>query len=184
MRSIIVRRFGRLAPAVFTALIAVSLPSSAQAAACVDRDRAAAELSTPAVRATTLCLVNAKRRANGLRPLHLGKKLGRAAGRHSRDRVAHRYFAHNSRSGATFATRIARTGWMHGRSSWVIGENLAWGGGPRSTPRSIVASWMASPDHRSNILHSRYHEIGIGVASGVPIAGGGSGATFTTDFGS
>jgi uncharacterized protein YkwD len=35
---------------------------------------------------------------------------------------------------------------------WHVAENIAWGTGPRSTPRSIVADWMASPEHRANIL--------------------------------
>jgi uncharacterized protein YkwD len=47
-----------------------------------------------------------------------------------------------------------------------------------------VASWMASPGHRANILKRRFHVIGIGVVDGVPVAGGGAGATYTTDFGS
>jgi uncharacterized protein YkwD len=35
---------------------------------------------------------------------------------------------------------------------WKVAENLAWGTGPTSTPRSIVQRWMASPEHRANIL--------------------------------
>jgi uncharacterized protein YkwD len=35
---------------------------------------------------------------------------------------------------------------------WHVAENIAWGTGPNSTPRSIVADWMASPEHRANIL--------------------------------
>jgi uncharacterized protein YkwD len=33
-----------------------------------------------------------------------------------------------------------------------VAENLAWGTGPTSTPRSIVSRWMASAEHRGNIL--------------------------------
>ena len=35
---------------------------------------------------------------------------------------------------------------------WKVAENLAWGTGSTSTPRSIVDRWMASPEHRANIL--------------------------------
>jgi uncharacterized protein YkwD len=170
--------------AVLTVLTVASLPSAAQASSCAGANSSPAALGAPATRTTTLCVLNAKRHAHGLRPLRLGKKLARAARRHSRDMVAHTYFSHTSRSGAGFTTRIARTGWMDGKHRWTVGENLAWGGGAQSTPRKIVKSWMASADHRRNILRRGFHEIGIGVANGVPVAGAGSGATYTTDFGS
>jgi uncharacterized protein YkwD len=178
-----VRRLRRLMPAVLIGLTAAAMPSAAHAG-CAGANRSPAEVGVPAVRATTLCLVNAKRRAHGVRALRQGTKLARAAKRHSRDMDRHNYFSHNSRSGAGFSTRIARTGWMHGRHHWVVGENLAWGGGTGATPRRIVAMWMASAGHRKNILRKRYHEIGIGVANGKPVAGSGAGATYTTDFGS
>ena len=185
MSTITLRRIGRLVPAVLTVLTTASVPSAASAATgCAGRDRSPAELGAPASRAATLCVLNAKRRAHGLRPLREATKLARAARRHSRDMVAHTYFAHESRSGAGFSARIARTGWTHGRDRWMVGENIAWGIGARSTPRAIVASWMASPGHRANILQRRFRVIGIGVANGVPVAGGGTGATYTTDFGS
>ena len=97
--------------------------------------------------------------------------------------VANRYFAHDSRSGAGFSARIASTGWMHGRSAWNVGENIAWGSGALATPRAIVKAWMHSAGHRHNILQPRFHVIGIGIGAGAP-TGDGSGKTYTTDFGS
>ena len=96
--------------------------------------------------------------------------------------VAGRYFAHDSRSGARFSARIARTGWMSGRARWSVGENLAWGSGTQATPSSIVAAWMKSAGHRHNILSPRFRVIGIGIASGAPVSAT-DGATYTTDFG-
>jgi len=183
VRTNTLRRLRRLVPAVLTGFAAASMPSAAHAG-CAGRDSSPAELGGPGTRTATLCVVNAKRRANDLRPLRQAPKLIRAARRHSRDMVRHSYFAHDSRSGASFRARIARTGWMDGRDRWVIGENLAWAGRKRSTPRRIVASWMASPGHRANILKRRFRVIGVGVADGVPVAGGRSGATYTADFGS
>ena len=183
MRTNTLRRLRRLIPAVLTGLTAASMPSPAHAG-CAGRDSSPADLGGPGTRTTTLCVVNAKRRANDLRPLRQASKLVKAARRHSRDMAKNNYFAHDSRSGASFSARIARTGWMDGRKRWIVGENIAWGGGKHSTPRRIVASWMASPGHRANILKRRFHVIGIGVANGVPVAGGGAGATYTTDFGS
>ena len=42
---------------------------------------------------------------------------------------------------------------------------------------------MRSAGHRQNILQPRFHVIGIGIGAGAP-TGGGSGRTYTTDFGS
>ena len=66
---------------------------------------------------------------------------------------------------------------------WSAGENIAWGQGDLSTPRSIVAAWMASPGHRANILNGEYTQIGLGLAPGSPVDATW-GATYTTDFGS
>ena len=97
--------------------------------------------------------------------------------------VAKRYFAHESRSGARFSAGIARIGWMNGRGRWTVGENLGWGSGTQSTPRSIVAAWMHSAGHRHNLLYPRFRVIGIGIVRGTPVGSNG-GATYTTDFGS
>jgi len=152
-------------------------------AACTLTGAAAA---TPAMAAapcpTTLCHINAQRTAHDLRPLQLDPRLERAARRHSQDMVDNRYFAHDSRSGARFSARIARTGWMNGRARWSVGENIAWGTGKQAAPRAIVASWMRSAAHRKNILSSRFRVIGVGIVRGAPVGGGG--ATYTTDFGS
>ena len=66
----------------------------------------------------------------------------------------------------------------------MIGENLAWGSGERSTPRSIVRAWMNSAGHRHNILNGRFREIGIGVVDSSPVSTANRGATYTTTFGS
>jgi uncharacterized protein YkwD len=177
MRSLTLRRMRRLAVPVLAgcSLAVAAAPASASAAApCA---------SSASARATTLCLINAERSAHGVRPLRLDHRLSRAARRHSRDMVANRYFAHDSRSGAGFSARIARTGWMAGRSRWRVGENLAWGSGRLAAPRAIVAAWMRSAGHRHNLMQPRFHVIGIGIGAGAP-AGSRSGSTYTTDFGS
>ena len=94
--------------------------------------------------------------------------------------VAQRYFAHESKSGATFSpASSARAGQIpplvHG------GENIAWGGGALATPREIVSGWMNSAGHRANILAREFRFIGIGIAAATPE--GGAGATYATDFG-
>jgi uncharacterized protein YkwD len=99
-------------------------------------------------------------------------------------RRAQQYFEHDSRSGRAFDGRIAATGWMHGRSDWSVGENIAWGSGSLSTPREIMNAWMHSAGHRQNILHREFRVVGIGIERGAPVAGVSDAITYTTDFGS
>ncbi|MDA0181156.1 CAP domain-containing protein [Solirubrobacter phytolaccae] len=168
---------------VATSVVAVSAfaaaPTVAEAAACKGADTVPSATSHETH--ATLCLLNEQRRAHGLRPLRLDGKLNRAARGHAQDMVAKRYFAHESRNGATFATRIKRTGWTKARRSYSMGENIAWGGGSLATPREIVKSWMNSAGHRANILDRGFRYIGIGIAAATPE--GGAGATYATDFG-
>jgi uncharacterized protein YkwD len=177
------RRYVMLA-ATGCALAATALPAAARAASpCAAGRHTPAALSDKALTAATLCLLNRQRAAHHLRALRLDHRLTTAARRHSADMVAHRYFAHDSRSGSAFTARIASTGWMRNRHRWTVGENLAWGSARRATPAAIVRAWMHSAGHRANLLSARFHVIGIGIVRGTP-AGRRSGATYTTDFGS
>jgi len=155
--------------------LAVVVPASADAATCRGATRTPQRLGESGVRHATLCLLNQQRRAHGLRTLRADTGLAKAALGHSKDMVAHRYFAHESRSGAAFTARMPRSRFH------ILGENIGWGSGPFATPRALVQAWMHSAGHRANILQRRYRAIGIGVAFGAPV--GGSGATYSTDFG-
>jgi uncharacterized protein YkwD len=46
--------------------------------------------------------------------------------------------------------------------SRIVGENLAWGTGSRGTAHSIVAAWLASPEHRANLLRTSFNRVGVG----------------------
>src|SRR6185436_188692 len=93
------RRWGR---SRLRAALARAVLASAAGADCADAAPPSAVLG----------LLNAARAAHGAPPLRLDRRLARAARGHARDMVAHRYFAHESRSGERFTARIARTGWM------------------------------------------------------------------------
>jgi uncharacterized protein YkwD len=130
---------------------------------------------------TTLCLVNEVREAAGAPRLRLDPRLSRAAARHSRDMVRKHYFSHSSPAGLSPSDRIARSGWMSGRTRWAVGEVLAWRVG-RARPDAVVRAWLRSPPHRHVLLNRRYRVVGIGIAGGTPA--GGRGRTYTADFGS
>lgn len=130
-----------------------------------------------------VCLINQKRAARGLRRLRLNNRLSRAARRHTRDMVRHRYFDHVSRRGKDVVDRLYGTGYLGGRFSWTVGENIAWGAGGRGTPRRIVRAWMHSPGHRQNMLSPRFRDIGIGIKARGPTHTRRPAGTYTTTFG-
>ncbi|TML65334.1 MAG: CAP domain-containing protein, partial [Actinobacteria bacterium] len=63
----------------------------------------------------------------------------------------------------------------------VVGENLAWGTGAYSAAKAIVQEWLASPEHRANLLRPGFRLVGVGSAVGTFV--GRAGATVVTaDF--
>jgi uncharacterized protein YkwD len=156
-------------------------PVAHASSACPDADKRPGDASANALANSAVCLINKHRSRRGMRKLRLNARLSEAARRHTVDMVRRNYFGHVSKSGSDVVDRLNRTGYMRGARAWTVGENLAWGSGTRSTPRQIVAAWMHSPGHRANILQRRFREIGMGVVLQAPK---GSGATYTTTFGS
>jgi uncharacterized protein YkwD len=137
------------------------------------------------VKAATLCLINRERARHGERPLKPNRRLMRAAHAHSEEMVARDYFGHVSPNGTTPLDRIRASGFIAKRSSWSIGENIAWGTLWLATPRAIVQAWMQSPGHRANILDRAYRYSGIGIDPALPhsMSDGQDGAMYTQDFG-
>lgn len=79
---------------------------------------------------------------------------------------------------------LHRTGYLHGRGDRDVGETLAFGTGGPATARRIVAGWIASHQHHRVLLGSAFHEVGVGVAAGVPEPSGrAKGATYTLTTG-
>jgi uncharacterized protein YkwD len=139
-----------------------------------------------AVRAATLCLVNVERTSRGESALRPDGELQRAAQSHSASMAADDYFEHDGRGGDTPLSRLRATGYIFSSHiGYAIGENIGWGTLWLASPKAIVASWMASPGHRANILDKTFRDSGIGV-SPHPIASlarGQAGAVYTQDFG-
>ena len=119
-----------------------------------------------------LAAVNTARVSNGLPPLHLDATLARAARAHSADMLRHDFFAHGA-----FGSRMLA---FHVQGP-TEGENIAWGTGPYARPEMIVKEWLASPEHRANLLRLGYSRVGLGIVRGT--FHGSSGATVVTaDF--
>ncbi len=141
------------------------------------------------IRSATLCLINRERAAHGERALRPNRRLRRAAQAHTMSMVEDDYFEHVGAGGPGGGTPLARmrsVGYISSsRVGYEVGENIAWGTLWLATPRAIVASWMASPGHRANILDAHYRETGIGVSAHPPaaLAHGQAGGIYTQDFG-
>lgn len=133
----------------------------------------AAGAATKASASTSLLrAVNRTRSAHGLRPLRIDTRLVRAARTHSVQMLRGGYFAHGDFHGRMLAFHVQGP---------AAGENLAWGNGSYAQPASIVREWLASPEHRANLLRPGWTRIGIGLARGTFLGNSGS-TVVTADF--
>ena len=177
-----------LLPALLAALALAAIvalgPGAArgEAAQCAAAGTPAYKLSREAARKATLCAINVEREHRGLRPLRFDDHQQKAAARHNRIMVEKRCFSHQCAGERDLVGRFIAAGYLPCNCYWAVAENIAWGVGGTSTPRSIVNAWMKSSAHRINILNPRFDEAGVGVNRGSP-EGGGQAATFTMDFG-
>jgi uncharacterized protein YkwD len=142
--------------------------SPAAASECPNTQVQMPGLSQGAIEGSITCLINQERAANGVAPVQANDSLRQAALSHSSEMVQLGYFEHTSPAGLTFVDRIKETGYTSGARFWEVGENLVWGSGPLSTPRSLVTSWMNSPPHRENLLRAQFREIGVAAVTGTP----------------
>jgi uncharacterized protein YkwD len=111
------------------------------------------------VRRAMLARVNAERAAAGASPLVLNPRLNEAAQSHAVDMLARSYYAHESPEGSRPRTRVEASG--YGAS--MVGENIA--RGPLSVDEA-VEGWLRSSEHRRNLLHPAFSELGVGLAIG------------------
>ncbi|MEJ8840195.1 CvpA family protein [Ramlibacter sp. AN1133] len=114
-------------------------------------------------------LVNAERRAQGLKAVRPDPILSELARAHSRDMLARGYFAHVSPEGKDLSDRMrqARIGYLS------AGENLALA----PTLYTAHTGLMRSPGHRANILRPQFGRLGIGI-----LDSGKHGLMVTQDF--
>lgn len=106
-----------------------------------------------------LNLTNQDRQKNGAGSLSLNDKLNKAAIDKANDMFSENYWAHNSPSGKTPWVFIKKEGYEY----VFAGENLARG---FTDSKSVIDAWMASPEHRENMLSRNYNEVGFAVKNG------------------
>jgi uncharacterized protein YkwD len=82
-----------------------------------------------------------------------------AARVHSKDMADRGFFSHKNPDGDDPFDRMAKAGYTFS----YAGENIAQG---YPTPEAVMAGWMSSDGHCSNIMSPNYTEIGVGYYDG------------------
>ena len=93
-------------------------------------------------------------------PLTMEPTLRCSARLHSKDMADRMFFAHDNPDGKNPGARMTAAGYS-GRT-W--GENIAKG---QTTPAQVVAGWMDSDGHCSNIMNASFNLIGVGYFAGM-----------------
>jgi uncharacterized protein YkwD len=164
---------------------AATAPAPGAAGGCANAGLRPSAANLQVVAAAVLCLVNARRAGVGLAPLRSNAHLTATAQQHSDDMAGALFFNHVGSAGDTFAQRLSGSGYVSGGRTFTAGENIAWVAARLSTAAAMVADWIASADHRANILSPAFRDTGIGLSIAPPsrFVGGGRGTTVTEDFG-
>jgi uncharacterized protein YkwD len=103
-----------------------------------------------------LVLLNRYRHKKGLSPLHMDKKLQRAAQWMSEDMAANNHLSHHDSKGRDPFKRLADFGYYYNTDK---AENVAAG---QQTATEVLQSWQSSKTHNRNMLDPHFKVIGIG----------------------
>jgi uncharacterized protein YkwD len=118
--------------------------------ALADRDYSGTRLDPEKARD----LINAYRKANGLKPLKLNTSLTEAAKNHSRDLAKWDRISHYGSDGSNPWDRVKRSGY----NAKVAAENVGTG---QVTVDEVMKGWQNSPGHNKNLLLSDASDMGI-----------------------
>lgn len=151
-RPHLIRRYGLIVLLVLVAGI--------QAGYNVSATGSVLGIKTPITTPELLADTNKERGNSGLRPLKMNARLTEAAQLKARDMVRQQYWAHVAPDGTTPWLWLAKAGYSYASA----GENLAKN---FTSSEATVTAWMASPEHRDNILSTQYDEVGFAVIDGV-----------------
>lgn len=103
---------------------------------------------------------NKQRQSQGVSALQMNDRLSEAAYMKAQDMLRQQYWAHVAPDGTTPWQWLTKVGYNYASA----GENLAKN---FSSSSATITAWMASLDHRENVLNTRFTEVGFGVADGI-----------------
>ena len=114
------------------------------------------------IREEIVRLTNELRQENGLSALDLDPDLMAAAQVRAEEAAATLFYRHERPDGSAYDTVIRCTGTL------LLGENMGMkdmsGKTLEDLPEIQVNSWAQSSGHRSNMLHTIYHSMGVGIS--------------------
>ena len=155
-----------------------TLSNSAPKNSVVPVSKKVTDTATNPVADHILMLLNNIRDEAGLTILNRDPILSEVANGHSNEMAKHEYLSHTNLQGCSFTCRIESSGFKARAWAENIGfvERADLLDSPKKVAAYMVESWMDSPQHRRNILHEEYTNIGIGITKN------GSDVYITTDF--
>lgn len=157
------RSWGVVAAAgVSTVLALAGAPAASAATSCPDADAAPATVGNERSLAAMACLVNHERTARGLSPVAAAPQVAQAAQWHADDMAVRNYFAHDAPFGAPHGTSAGDRVTSAGYGWSTVGENIARG---QRTPRAVMAGWLASSGHCTNIVRPTFTDAGYGLST-------------------
>lgn len=111
---------------------------------------------------------NSARGSNGVGSLYLNDKLDAAAQAQADDMAARDYWSHYTPDGDPPWVWVTAQGYSYQK----LGQNLATG---FNDEQSTINAWLASPDHRANLLDPSFKDVGFGYSNdpNYTAAGGG-----------
>jgi len=163
----VARHFVGIAIGFAAALVLAALSSPVWSQSAVaELQEAAAPVEVEQGEQALLAGINAVRERHGLPPLrYAGDEVRALARLHSERMLRVGFFAHRDDRGRTPGDRLTEGGvpWR------AVGENLLEGFGVPSDSAlagEAIRAWLASPEHRANILSPTYTETAVGIATG------------------
>jgi uncharacterized protein YkwD len=157
----------RLRPAAAVLAVVVFVPLLASGGAVAG---ASSRLTLTTLELSTIDSINALRVSNGVEPLSISPALFGSATLHCEQMVEGGYFAHTNPDGSGFGSRLASFYPQGSHRFYSVAENLLWTRRPISG-QAMVAKWMTSPEHRTNLLNPAWRQIAVAALS-VPSAPG------------
>src|SRR5665213_3347191 len=115
---------------------------------------------------------NKARQTNSQGSLKLNAQLVQAAQAKANDMALRNYWSHNTPAGNPPWVFVSAQNYQYDK----IGENLAAG---FDDAQATINGWMASPEHRQNMLDSAYSDVGFGFANNPDYSSTGKGGPMT-----
>lgn len=110
------------------------------------------------------CLIAKARKHAGRHVLAENVATRAISRRHANKMIKANCFKHVCNGEGTIPSRLKKSGYLDGASTYGFGENT----GCATTPKAMVKAWLESDYHRRNLLGAKFRDIGIGVAKGAP----------------